>query len=220
MTKSVIAADITEVEDEVANKRRRADPETQAPLVGLHLINNLLGDMLNVTISLLLIEDGMHTTVLSRRWCPLWCCAPLGLINEHMLYNGYQKRLESLSYIPGTHCGPIRGLTMGKSHSNGKDRAKLDKWFLSTALDQLEELTINDGHMCLLPTSALCLTPMLPITRFLNCHFPKIIIDPVLLLPRLKHLELVTVSMPNDDMDRLLHGCTALVYLHVHVING
>jgi hypothetical protein len=36
---------------------------------------------------------------------------------------------------------------MGKFHSNGKDRVKLDEWFLSPALDQLEELSFNDGHM-------------------------------------------------------------------------
>jgi hypothetical protein len=61
-----------------------------------------------------------------------------------MLCTGYRKRLDALSQILGTHCGPIKGLTMGKFRSNGKDRAKLDEWFLSTALDHLEELTFND----------------------------------------------------------------------------
>ncbi|KAE8793160.1 hypothetical protein D1007_32262 [Hordeum vulgare] len=137
-----------------------------------------------------------------------------------MLCNGYGKRLDALSEILGTHYGPIADLTMGKFHSNGKDRAKLDEWFLSTVLDQLKELTFNDGHMRLLAPSALCLTPTMRIARFMNCHFPQINVDPALLLPGLKHLKLVVVFILNDDMERLLHGCTMPEYLHPQAING
>ena len=41
-----------------------------------------------------------------------------------------------------------------------------------------------------------------------------------LILPRLKHLELVIVCLPNGDMERLLRGCTALEYLRLQAING
>ena len=61
---------------------------------------------------------------------------------------------------------------MGKFRSNGKDRAKLDDWFRFPALDQLEELTFDDGHMRSLPTSALHLAPMLRVAKFRNCHSP------------------------------------------------
>ena len=50
---------------------------------------------------------------------------------------------------------------MGKFHSNGKDRAKLDEWFRSRAIDQLKKLSYNDGHMRLLPTSVLRFAPTL-----------------------------------------------------------
>ena len=43
---------------------------------------------------------------------------------------------------------------------------------------------------------------------------------PALILPRLKHLELVVVCLSNGDMERLLCGCTALEYLHLQAING
>ena len=43
---------------------------------------------------------------------------------------------------------------------------------------------------------------------------------PTLILPRLKHLELIAVCLPNSDMERLLRGCTALEYLHLQAING
>ena len=43
---------------------------------------------------------------------------------------------------------------------------------------------------------------------------------PALILPRLKHLELVAVCLSKGDMERLLHGCTALEYLRLQAING
>jgi hypothetical protein len=127
--------------------------------------------------------------------------------------------LDAFSKILGSHPGPTRGLRMGKFRSNGKDRAKLDDWFRSPALDQLEELTLDDGHMRSLPTSALRLTPMLRVAKFRNYH-PPLNDTPALILPRLKHLELVAVFLPNGDMERLLRGRTALEYLRLQAING
>ena len=43
---------------------------------------------------------------------------------------------------------------------------------------------------------------------------------PTLILPRLKHLKLVVICLPNGDMERLLCGCTALEYLRLQAING
>ena len=43
---------------------------------------------------------------------------------------------------------------------------------------------------------------------------------PALILPQLKHLELVVVCLSNGDMEHLLHGCTALEYLRLQAING
>src|SRR5215216_1448011 len=42
---------------------------------------------------------------------------------------------------------------------------------------------------------------------------------PALFLPRLKHLELVAVCIPKDDMERLLSGCTALEFLRLQAMN-
>ena len=61
---------------------------------------------------------------------------------------------------------------MGKFRSNGKDRAKLDDRFRSPALDKLEELTLDDGHMRSLPTSTLHLAPTLQVAKFRNYHPP------------------------------------------------
>ena len=69
---------------------------------------------------------------------------------------------------------------MGKFRSNNKDQAKLDDWFRSPALDQLEELTFDDGHMQSLPTFALRLAPTLRIAKFRNCHPPPLMTRPLL----------------------------------------
>ena len=71
-----------------------------------------------------------------------------------------------------------------------------------------------------LPTSALCLAPTLRVAKFRNCHFPPLNDTPTLILPRLKHLELVAVCLSKGDMERLLRGYTALEYLRLQAING
>ena len=128
--------------------------------------------MLTVIISLLPIKYGLRATVLSRRWGPLWNSIPLDLIDTHELCHGYRKSLDAFFKILGSHLGTTRGLRMGNFRSNGKDRAKLDDWLRSPALDQLEELSFNDGHMRSLPMSTLCFAPTLRLTKFMNCHPP------------------------------------------------
>ena len=53
------------------------------------------------------------------------------------------------------------------------------------------------------------------IAKFSNCHFPPLNDAPALILPRLKHLELVAVFLSKGDMERLLRGCTPLKYLRL-----
>ena len=194
------------MENGAANKRRRGELEPQATLAGLDLISILPDDMLRVIISLLPIKYGARTTVLSRRWRPLWNSSPLDLIDTHELCHGYRKSLDAFSKILGSHLGPTKGLRMGKFRSNGKDRSKLDDLLRSPALDQLKELTFDNGHMRSLPTSALRLAPTLRVAKFRNCHFPPLNDAPALILPRLKHLELVAVCLSKGDMEHLLCG--------------
>ena len=155
-----------------ANKQRQGELELQATLAGLDLISSLPDDMLRVIISLFPIKYGARTTLLSRRWRPLWNSSPLDFIDTHELCYGYRKSLDAFSKILGSHLGPTKGLRMGMFHSNNRARAKLDDWFGSPALDHLKELTFDDGHMRLLPTSALRLAPTLRVAKFRNCHPP------------------------------------------------
>ena len=206
-----------EVENVAANKQRRVEKEPQATPAGLDFINNLPDDMLIVIISLLPIRNRARTAAVSRRWRTLWLRTPVDLLHAHKLCHGYRQSLDAFSQILGSHHGPIKGLIAGKFRSNGKERAKLDEWFRSRAIDQLEKLSYNDGHMSLLPTSVLRFAPTLRLTNFMNCHPPND--APALFLPRLKHLELVVVCIPKDDMERLLRGCTALEFLRLQAMN-
>ena len=117
------------MENGAANKRRRGELEPQATPAGLDLISSLPDNMLRVIISLLPIKYGVHTTLLSWQWQPLWNSSPLDLIDTHELCHGYRKSLDAFSKILGSHLCPTKCLRMGKFRSNGKDRAKLDDWF-------------------------------------------------------------------------------------------
>ena len=123
-------------------------------------------------LSFLPIKYRARTTALYRRWRPLWLLTPVDLLDAHKLCHGYRQSLDAFSQILGSHHGPIKGLIAGKFRSNGKERAKLDEWFPSRAIDQLEKLSYNYGHMCLLPTFVLCFAPMLRLAKFVNCHPP------------------------------------------------
>ena len=171
------------MENGASNRWRRGKLEPQATPAGIDFIGSLPDDMLTVIISLLPIKCGAWITVLSRRWRPLWNFTNLDLIDTHRLCHGYRKSLDVFSKILGSHPGPIRGLRTGKFRSNCRDQAKLDDWFRSPALDQLEELTFDDGHMRSLATSALRLAPTLRVAKFRNCHFPPLNDAPALILP-------------------------------------
>ena len=67
------------------------------------------------------------------------------------------------------------------------------------------------------PRSASCPRCASPSSGTFICPLNDV---PALILPQLKHLELVSVYLPIGDMDRLLRGCTALEYLHLHANNG
>jgi len=107
------------VENGAANKRRRGELEPQATLAGLDIISSLPDDMLTVIISLLPIKYGARTTLLYRRWRPLWNSSPLDLIDTHELCHGYRKSLDAFSKILGSHLGPTKCLRTGKFAGNG-----------------------------------------------------------------------------------------------------
>ncbi|KAE8783665.1 hypothetical protein D1007_42869 [Hordeum vulgare] len=112
------------MKDEADNKRGRVEGELQEPLASMDFISSIPGEMLVTIMSLLPIKSAMQTTILSRRWCPLWHSTPLDLLDNDELCSGDRKRLDTLSHILAMHTMPVIRLVIDKSHSNCKAAPK------------------------------------------------------------------------------------------------
>jgi hypothetical protein len=206
------------MDGEAANKRRRLEPKPH--LVSLDFIRSLPDDMLLIIIGLLPTKSSVRTTLLSRRWRPLWCRVPLNLTVDSCLCDGDCKHMAAVSKILSSHPGPARRLDIRMFSTNCKVQAKFDEWFLSPALDQLEELRFEAGRCRSLLPSALRLTPMLCRASFSSCYFPQINVVPTRLLPQLKQLDLFDVGISKKAIEHMLRSCTVLEYLHLWQIHG
>jgi len=206
------------MDGEAANKRRRLEPKPHP--ASLDFISSLPDDMLLVIIGLLPTKSAVRTTLLSRWWRPLWRRVPLNLTVDSCLCDGDCKRMAAVSKILSSHPGPARRLDIRMFSTNCKVQAKFDEWFLSLALDQLEELRFEAGRCRSLPPSALRLTPTLRRASFSSCYLPQINAAHALLLPQLKQLDLFDVGISKQAMEHLLHSCTALEYLRLEQIHG
>ena len=206
------------MDGEAANKRRRLEPKPHP--ASLDFISSLPDDMLLVIIGLLPTKSAVRTALLSRRWRPLWRRVPLNLTVDSCLCDGDCKRMAAVSKILSSHPGPARRLDIRMFSTNCKVQPKFDEWFLSPALDQLEELSFEAGRCRSLPPSALRLTPTLRHASFSSCYLPQINAAPALLLPQLKQLDLFDVVISKKAMEHLLRSCTALEYLRLEQIHG
>ena len=171
------------MDGEAANKWRQLEPKPHP--ASLDFISSLPDDMLLVIIGLLPTKSVVRTTLPSRRWRLLWRCVPLNLTVDSCLCDGYCKCMAAVSKILSSHPGPARCLDIHMFSTNYKVQQKFDEWFLSPALDQLEELSFEAGRCRSLPPFVLCLTPTLRHTSFSSCYLPQINEAPALLLRQL-----------------------------------
>ena len=123
--------------------------------------------------------------------------------------------MAAVSKILSSHPGPARRLDIRMFNTNCKVQPKFDEWFLSPALDQLEELSFEAGRCRSLPPSALSLAPTLCRASFSSYYLPQINATPALLLPQLKQLDLFDVVILKKAMEHLLCSCTMLEYLRL-----
>ncbi|XP_071677291.1 putative FBD-associated F-box protein At1g78730 [Lolium perenne] len=151
------------------------------------LISTLPDALLGTIISLLSTKDGARTQVLAHRWRPLWRSAPLNLDAKHLSVDQFQ-RVSIVSRILSDHPGPARcfsfpfsGLLKDK-YKISMDAAKIEAWFDSRALDNLQELEISfEGFELMdeskkgypLPSSMFRLASTLLVATIEYCDFPN-----------------------------------------------
>ena len=206
------------MDGEAANKRRRLEPKPHP--ASLDFISSLADDMLLVIIGLLPTKFVVRTALISRWWRPLWRRVPLNLTVDSCLCDGDCKCMAAVSKILSSHPGPARRLDIRMFSTNCKVQPKFHEWFLSPALDQLEEHSFEAGRCRYLPPSVLRLTPTLHGASFSSCYLPQVNVAPALLLPQLKQLDLFDVVISKKAMEHLLRSCTALEYLRLEQIHG
>ncbi|XP_044409155.1 F-box/FBD/LRR-repeat protein At2g26030-like [Triticum aestivum] len=194
--------------------------------VAKHPISRLPDAILGTIISLLPTKDGARTQALSRRWCHLWCSAPLHLQANSSLCSNLRWCPAIINRILSDHPGPARRFhfpfiqfTPGDIDSR---RTELDGWCQSRALDGLQELNLCYGRWLrepphisfLLPSSALRFAPTLFVLKIGSCNFPSEL-SPSLSFPLLKQLILRCVSISEDVFDQVLSGFRALESLQL-----
>ncbi|XBJ22181.1 hypothetical protein VPH35_000611 [Triticum aestivum] len=210
-----------------ARKRARDIPK---PTQG-DLISSLPDDILEAIISLLPIKDGVRTQAVARGWRPLWRSMPLDLDGTDICSNKY-KRISVVSGILRDHLGPARRFTfenicLRKSRKgHAKDDARIESWFHSRCLDNIEELDISfrllgkadvSRNRYPLPSSVLRLAPTLVVAGIGMCRFPSEI-APCLNFPLLRDLTLWSLSMSEEALHVLLSACHVLETLFLQDI--
>jgi hypothetical protein len=181
----------------------------------IDLISLLPDEILSTVISLLSTKDAARTTVLSRRWRPLWRVSPLNLDNAHLPRYDW----GCVSKILSEHRGPGRRLSL-RNLDGRNSVADLAGWLRSPALDNLEVINIYYRYDLLLPPSAvLRFAPTLRVASYGGCRFPEDL-SPALVLPRLSRLILTDVGISQDALHRLLSACTSLRMLLLDWCSG
>ncbi|KAK1606333.1 hypothetical protein QYE76_030006 [Lolium multiflorum] len=186
-------------------------PAKQPNLEELDLISLLPDEILGTIISLLHIEEGARTAILSRRWRHLWRSSPLNLDDGSHLWflpNARQVASKILSeHQGGGRCLKVR-------HIYGAD---VDRWIESPALDNLQEIDLRIGS---LPPSVLRFAPTLRVAVFSCCSFFLEDTPRTFSFPHLKELSLTSVTMREDTLHSVLSGCPVLESLLIDNCTG
>ncbi|XP_047087662.1 putative F-box/FBD/LRR-repeat protein At5g44950 [Lolium rigidum] len=183
----------------------------QANLEELDLISLLPDEILGTIISLLHIEEGARTAILSRRWRHLWRSSPLNLDDGSHLWFLPNAR-QVASKILSEHQGDGRCLKV--RHIYGAD---FDGWIKSPALDNLQEIDLRIGS---LPPSVLRFAPTLRVAVFSCCSFFLKDTPRTFSFPHLKELSLSSVAMREETLHSVLSGCPVLESLLIDNCTG
>ena len=181
----------------------------------------LPAEMLRIIVSLLPTKFALRTTVLSRRWRPIWCSVPLNLTVDFRLCDEDSECIRAVSQILASHPGPSKRFSIGIFRRDEDLSNMVDGWFLSPALDDLEMLEFVGGRaLPQLPSSVMRFAATLQSFSLGHCYFHCIDANPVRILPRLTKLVLYEVCITSMYMEHLLVGCIVLEALQLEYVYG
>lgn len=215
---------------EVKKKRKLEETEVQEPLGLDDLISRLPDGVLGEVVSRLPTKDGARTAVLASRWRRLWLSSPLNIDDDSgdVAHSDSDKPLvRRISKILRAHPGPGRRFCVSFLSVHIL-LAKLDRWFRSPALDNLQELEIHEGLGNInwygprgpLPLSALRFAPSLRVLAVGSCDFPADADASSLHFPLLKQLTIRDATISGDALHGVLSGSPALESLLLQECTG
>ncbi|KAK3145248.1 hypothetical protein QOZ80_4AG0326160 [Eleusine coracana subsp. coracana] len=120
---------------------------------GVDRVSDLPDALLGKIIASLPVKDAARTTVLSRRWRPIWRSTPLVLVDNHLLPAGgdeiprHLERADStavaaaVSRILAVHPGPFPFVRLVCGYMDD-DRSQLARWLQHLAVKGVEELDL------------------------------------------------------------------------------
>ena len=156
-------------------------------------MSDLQGVILEEIISLLPTKDCCHTQVLSTRWCPLWCTAPLNLDCRQI---SVLPEFDLIRAIVSSHQqGPVQCLCIPTSYLLSIP-GKVDAWLTSPEFGKLQQFEFYHYHESFIPRTYQEFVPTPPLsisrfssslhtTTFARCHLPDDLVQ-MLRLPLLK----------------------------------
>ncbi|KAF8670889.1 hypothetical protein HU200_050154 [Digitaria exilis] len=179
-------------------------------------LSALPDEILRNVISRLPAKDAGRTALLSSRWRPLWCSAPLALVDSHLLKSaggedsppraGSGSVVAAVSRILEAHQGPFRCVHLTHS-SMGAHRAELALWLRLLAVKGVEELVFVNCPWPMdfpLPDTIFCL-PSAKSLYLGAWRFPNTAALPRgTAFPHLLELSLGCMAMEDRDLDFIL----------------
>nr|CAB3485422.1 unnamed protein product [Digitaria exilis] len=200
---------------------------------GTDRISALPSTVLREIVSRLPIKDAARTSVLSKRWLPVWLSAPVAIddttLRPRALVGRAPVRADSpvlaaaVTRILAAHPGPFRAVYLVRSYMDGHQQ-QLAHWLRLLAAKGVDELVLVNRPWPIdmpLPATILNITTL---TRlFIGVwKFPDTAGLPrggcgggAALFPHLRELIVCCVSMENRDMDFLLAGSPVLETLGI-----
>ncbi|KAJ1288898.1 hypothetical protein BS78_02G123400 [Paspalum vaginatum] len=186
---------------------------------GPDLISRLPDEVLGSIITLLPTKDGARTQILSRRWCRLWCSAPLNLEAQVGGLDVHEEKqlVSAFCKILSTHEAPARRLSLVVYRPCDPSPHIGDSFLRHPGLDRFQEVELHLQTELPLP-----LVRLFPAVSVLSIRWQRELPmeTSIFNFPSLKQLTLSDVDVSEDTLHAILSRCPVLESLLLDMIMG